>query len=68
MFDTSYPSRDHPRLKEYSMMFPNKLNPQEFLLCAMKKYQSVHVVLEYAALVITLSLLQHSHLKLDTFD
>ena len=38
MFDTSCPSRDDPRLKEYSMMFPNKLNPQEILLCAMKKY------------------------------
>ena len=43
MFDTSCPSRDDPRLKEYSMMFPNKLNPQEILLCAMKKYWSVHL-------------------------
>ena len=69
MFDTSYRSRDHPRLKEYSMMFPNKLNPQEFLSCAMKKSWSVHVVLEeYATLAINLSLLQHSHLKLDTLD
>ena len=25
MFDTSYPSRDDP-LKEYSILFPNKLN------------------------------------------
>ena len=43
IFDTSCNSRDDPRLKEYSMMFPNKLNPQEFLLCAMKKYWCVHL-------------------------
>ena len=36
MFDTSYPSRDDPHLKEYKMLFPYKLNPHEFLLCAMK--------------------------------
>ena len=39
MIDTSCsPSRDDPRLKEYTMMFPNKLNLQEFMLCAVKKY------------------------------
>ena len=43
MFDTSCPSGDDPRLKEYSMLFPNKLNTQEFLFCAMKKYCSVHL-------------------------
>ena len=43
MFDTSCPSRDDPRLKEYSMLFPNKLNTQEFLFCVMKKYCSVHL-------------------------
>ena len=43
MFDTSCNARDDPHLQEYSMMFPNKLNPQEFLLCAMKKYLSVHL-------------------------
>ena len=37
MFDTSCPSRDDP-LKEYSILFPNKLNTQEFLYCAMEKY------------------------------
>ena len=42
MFDTSCPSRDDP-LKEYSILFPNKLNTQEFLYCAMKKYGSVHL-------------------------
>ena len=41
MFDTSFPSRDDPCLKEYSMMFPNKLNTQEFLLCALNKYWCV---------------------------
>ena len=43
MFDTSCPPGDDPRLKEYSMLFPNKLNTQEFLFCAMKKYCSVHL-------------------------
>ena len=43
MFDTSCPSGDDPRLQEYSMLFPNKLNTQEFLFCAMKKYCSVHL-------------------------
>ena len=43
MFDTSCPSRDDPRLKEYSMLFLNKVNTQEFLFCAMKKYCSVHL-------------------------
>ena len=42
MFDTSCPSRDDP-LKEYSILFSNKLNTQEFLYCAMKKYGSVHL-------------------------
>ena len=68
MFDTSFPSRDDPRLKEYSMMFPNKLNPQEFLLCANEEIMLCPCVLEYATLAINLSLLQHSHLKLDTLD
>ena len=40
----SFPlSGDDPRLKEYSMLFPNKLNTQEFLFCAMKKCSSVHL-------------------------
>ena len=43
MFDTSLcPSRDDP-LKEYSIFFPNKLNTQEFIYCAMKKYCSVRL-------------------------
>ena len=42
MFDTSCPSRDDP-LKEYSILFSNKLNTHEFLYCAMKKYGSVHL-------------------------
>ena len=42
MFDTSCPSRDDP-LKEYSILFLNKLNIQEFLYSAMKKYGSVHL-------------------------
>ena len=42
MFDTLCPSRDDP-LKEYSMLFPSKLNTQEFIFCAMKKYWSVHL-------------------------
>ncbi len=42
MFGTSCPSRDDP-LKEYSILFPNKLNTQEFIYCAMKKYCSVHL-------------------------
>ena len=42
MFDTSCPSRDDP-LKEYSILFPNKLNTQELFYCAMKKYWSVHL-------------------------
>ena len=36
------PSRDDP-LKEYSILFSNKLNTHEFLYCAMKKYGSVHL-------------------------
>ena len=43
MFDISLcPSRDDP-LKEYSILFPNKLNTQEFLYCAVKKYCSVRL-------------------------
>ena len=43
MFDTSLcPSRDDP-LKVYSILFPNKLNTQEFIYCAMKKYCSVRL-------------------------
>ena len=42
VFDTSCPSRDDP-LKEYSMLFPSKLNTQEFNVCAMKKYWPVHL-------------------------
>ena len=42
MVDTSCPSRDDP-LKEYSILFSNKLNTQEFLYWAMKKYGSVHL-------------------------
>ena len=68
MFDTSCYARDDPRLKEYSMMFPNKLNPQEFLLCAYEEILIYPFVLEYATPAINLSLLQHSHLKLDTLD
>ena len=68
MFDTSCNARDDPRLKEYSMMFPNKLNPQEFLLCAYEEMLICPFVLEYATPAINLSLLQHSHLKLDTLD
>ena len=60
MFDTSCPSRDDPCLKEYSMMFPNKLNPQEFLLCANEEILICPCVLEYATLAINLSLLQHT--------
>ena len=69
MFNTSISSchsRDDTRLKEYPMMFPNKLNPQEFLC-----YEEILIcpfVLEYTTLAINLSLLQHSHLKLDTLD
>ena len=47
------------------MLFPSKLNTQEFLFCAMKTHGSV---LEYAMLAINISLLQHSHLKPDTLD
>ena len=42
MFDTSCPSRDDP-LKEYSILFPNKLNTQELLYCAIKKCGSAHL-------------------------
>ena len=68
MFDTSCPSRNNPRLKEYSMLFQNKRNTQEFFFCAMKKILISPFVLEYVTLAINLSLLQHSHLKLDMLD
>ena len=55
MFDPSCPSRDEA-LKGYSVLFPSKLNTQEFLFCAMKTH------------AINISLLQHSHLKPDTLD
>ena len=66
MFDASCPSRDDP-LNEYSILFPNKLNTQEFLYCAMKKCGSAHLSWN-TTLAINLSLLQHSHLKLDTIN
>ena len=68
MFDTSFcPSRDDP-LKEYSILFPNKLNTQEFIFLCYEEILFCPFVLENATLAINLSLLQHSHLKIDTID
>ena len=61
MFDTTCHSRDDPCLKEYSMMFPNKLNPQEFLFVCYEEILMCLFVLEFVTLAINLSMLQHSH-------
>ena len=59
MIGTSCPSRDDP-LKEYSMLFPSKLNTQEFLFVCFDAILICQFVPEYATLAINLSLLQHN--------
>ena len=59
MIGTSCPSRDDP-LKEYSMLFPSKLNTQEFLFLCFDAILICQFVPEYATLAINLSLLQHN--------
>ena len=67
MIGTSCPSRDDP-LKEYSDVFSEQTKHTGISFLCFEVILIGQFVPEYATLAINRSLLQHSHLKLDTFD